>query len=281
MKQTSWIFTLLITLALVGCSQKPASVIDLTTAGDKAFFGQDYAKAREHYGMVLAQKPSDKHALYFTGLSYSRQGSYDSAIVYLKRADLLYPRDREINAEIYNIAREVEGWRYAIDAIRVLIATGDPEQQYYAELAEMYTLDSFPLQAYYYQMKVVNSGTNDPNEYMQLIGLALHVDSLEVAERYLDSSEAKFGQHYSITANRAFVMAYREQYDEAEALFREALESDSTSIALRLGLANVLSFSEENSKLRESLTLYRGISEQTGGQYKADSMVAVLEQRLR
>lgn len=281
MKQTSWAFLLVMGLALAGCSQKPADMNELTASGDKAFFSQDYAKAREQYRGVLAQKPSDKHALFFTGMAFSREQNPDSAIMYLKRADLLHPNDREINAEIYRVGKEIKGWRYMIDAIRAFIATGDPEQKYYAELAELYALDNFPLQAYYYQQKVIDGGTEDPNDYMQMIGLALQVDSVASAERYLDTAEAKFGSHYTITGNRGFVLAYHEKYDEAEALFRQALAQDSNIMAFKVGLANVLSFSDERNKLQESLALFRQVSEATGGQYRSDSMITVLERELR
>src|SRR5512138_1015978 len=101
MKSTSLRFFLLAVLVLLGCSREPKTVADLAAAGDKAYFAGQYPEARVYYFKALAQKPSDKHVLYFTGMSYSREGTLDSALTYLKRADLLYPNDREINSEIH------------------------------------------------------------------------------------------------------------------------------------------------------------------------------------
>ncbi|MND03388.1 hypothetical protein D3C83_231750 [compost metagenome] len=53
-------------------------------------------------------------------------------------------------------------------------------------------------------------------------------------------------------------------------------------IGYKLGLANVLSMSDDRTKLRESLALYRQIRAALGSdQYNVDSMIGALEQQTR
>jgi tetratricopeptide (TPR) repeat protein len=277
------IFSLLAVTALVaGCSGKPQTLEELTRAGDKAFTDARFPEARASYQKALLLKPSDRHLLYFTGLTFRREQMYDSALGYLKRADLLHPGDREINLEIRDLARQTQNWRYAIDAIKTLIATGDREEDHYRDLVELYARDSAALMAYYYQKKIIDQQPDSPDEYMRLINVALAVESVTVALEYLDSAVARFGERNEFLANQAFILVYQKNYDGAEQLFRKTIANDSTVLGYRLGLANVLSMSEDRAKLRESLDLYRQIRARLGtDQYNVDSMIAVLEQQVR
>ncbi len=282
MKQTTLLILMALCALIAGCSGEPKTLEELTKAGAEAFTAEKYADARAYYQKALLLKPSDRQLLYFTGMTFRREEQYDSALSYLKRADLLHPGDREINLEIHDMALKTENNRYAINAIRTLIETGDSEQMYWRELAELYAKDSMPLMTFHYQRLIVNQRPESPEEYMRLISIALAVESTQVAKDYLDSAKARFGERNEIKANRAFVMAYERKYDEAEALFREALAEDSTILGFRLGLANVLSMSDDKEKLAEALEHFRMIRARMGqNEYNIDSLISDLEQRIR
>lgn len=280
MKQT--LLLLLTLLALVAGCSGPKTIEELTKAGDEAFTAENYLEARAFYQQGLMIKPSDRHLLYFTGLTFRREQQFDSALTYLKRADLLHPGDREINLEIHDMAVQTEDHRNAINAIKTLIATGDPEQQYWRELAELYAKDSSLLMTFHYQKLIVDQHPDSPEEYMRFVSIALAVDSGQVAIDYLDSAAARFGERNEIVANRAFLLAYQRKYDEAEVLFRKAMAADSSVIGFRLGLANVLSVSSDKEKLAESLEHFRFIRARLGeNQYNIDSLITDLEERLK
>lgn len=282
MKNNSILSVIIMAATLVGCFGEPETLEELTKAGDKAFIDQKFSEARGYYQKGLRLKPSDRYLLYFTGLTFRREAQYDSALGYLKRADLLHPGDREINLEIRDLAKQAKNWRYTIDAIKTLIATGDREEDYYSELAELYARDSAAAMSFHYQRKVIEQRPDSPEEYMRFINVALAVESASVALDYLDSAVSRFGERNEFKANRAFVLVYQRDYDGAEKLFREVIANDSTMIGYKLGLANVLSMSDDRAKLRESLSLYRQIRAALGSdQYNVDSMISALEQQTR
>lgn len=282
MKQTILFILFALSALIAGCAGEPKTLEELTRAGDEAFTAEKYPDARKYYQKALLLKPSDRHLLYFTGMTFRREEQYDSALSYLKRADLLHPGDREINLEIHDMALKTEDHRYVINAIRTLVETGDSEQMYWRELAELYAKDSVPLMSFHYQKLIVNQHPDSPEEYMRLISMALAIESTQVAKDYLDSAEARFGVRNEIKANRAFVLAYERKYDEAEVLFREALAADSSILGFRLGLANVLSMSDDKKKLAEALEHFRMIRVRLGkNEYNIDSLITDIEQRIR
>lgn len=282
MKQTTFLILMALSALIAGCTGEPKTLEELTRAGDEAFTAEKYPDARKYYQKALLLKPSDRHLLYFTGMTFRREEQYDSALSYLKRADLLHPGDREINLEIHDMALKTEDHRYVINAIRTLVETGDSEQMYWRELAELYAKDSVPLMSFHYQKLIVNQHPDSPEEYMRLISMALAIESTQVAKDYLDSAEARFGVRNEIKANRAFVLAYERKYDEAEVLFREALAADSSILGFRLGLANVLSMSDDKKKLAEALEHFRMIRVRLGkNEYNIDSLITDIEQRIR
>lgn len=282
MKQLSRLLMLALVAYLVGCSGSPKTVEELIVAGDNAFTAEKYAEARGFYQQGLMLKPSDRHLLYFTGMTFRREKQYDSALAYIKRADLLHPGDRELNLEIHDLARETNEYRYAIEAIKTLIATGDQEQPYWAELAELYAKDSSPLMTYYYQKLIVDQHPKSPEEYLRFVKVALAIDSIQIATDYVDSAMAQFGERSEMLANKAYILAYRKEFAEAEALFRRVVETDSTVFGYRLGLAEVLSMTDDRKKLAESLVRYRELRTMPEArQFNVDSVITELEDRLK
>ncbi|MEW6051600.1 MAG: tetratricopeptide repeat protein [Candidatus Zixiibacteriota bacterium] len=275
---------ILIALAFVftSCKTESGKIEDLKARGQKAFLNSQYKEARESFLKALAIKPSDRDLLYFTGLCYKRDYIYDSALLYLKRADILYPGDREINLEVYSVAVATKSWKEAVGAIMVLVSTGDPLEIYLEQLTQMYVRLDEPLNVVYYLRKLVASRPDSALHYLQLANALLVVESLDVAVGVIDSAVARFGPRNELVATRATIAAYQGKYDEAEKVYRTLLLTDSTRTPqYKLNLANVLSLQSEKAKKREALELYKAVRNQVDAVYRIDSLIDTLEKELR
>ncbi|MEK7774568.1 MAG: hypothetical protein AAB305_01630, partial [Candidatus Zixiibacteriota bacterium] len=122
-------------LLLASCTKEPETFEELKAAGIKAYTSQRYDEARTFLTKAAQKKSSDRELLYFLAVCYQRDLILDSAFFYIRRADLLFPNDREIASTLYSIAPQVQEWQAAIDAIETLIYTGDPAPQYFRERA--------------------------------------------------------------------------------------------------------------------------------------------------
>jgi tetratricopeptide (TPR) repeat protein len=271
---------LMVLVLIAACGKEPRTTDELRKAGEKAFLDGKYAKARDYFGRAVAEKPSDRHLLYMLGISYQRDYLYDSAYHYLKRADLLFPRDREINLALYEISKAVEEWKGAIQAINQLVQTGDPVEKYYGELVELnLRVENYPV-AYAYARRALESRPPDPNTYLQVANLAAELDSPRVAIQVIDSAIELFGPSDEFSLNKALYFTVLRRYDEAETILRSVLQKDATAIAYRLNLANTLASQNDPGKKREAYRLYRELRSVAGDQFRIDSMIAVLRDEL-
>jgi len=265
--------------ALAGCGQD--SVQELQASGMRAFEDGDYKKARDYLLKGIAIEPSNKELLYYTGLSYKNDYLYDSALFYLKRLDILYPKDRETNLRLYEIALALEDWDYAMAAMGGLIGTGDSIEQYYAQYAEMWGRKDHPGNAYFYTKKALEVEPNDPNHYVRAARLAVLVEPGPAAIRWIDSAIARFGENDGFLSTKAEIYARQDNYPTAEKIFRALLAKDTSSYAQKINLANVLSSQDNRSKKREALGLYRGVVELAPPNFRLDSLIQVLEKELK
>ncbi len=265
-----------------GCSDGENSAEKLQAAGQKAFLNGKYAEARRNFIKGLALKPSDRPLLYFTGLSYKRDYLYDSALIYLKRADILYPGDREINLELYETAIATNSYEYAINAIHILNKTGDPEIRHINKLIELYAATEDPMNVVYYARRAIRLQPDSTSNYLRLVGALIAVDSVQTAESMSDSAFARFGERDELIALKANVAAYKGDYQGAEKVFRTLIEkSPAEAHRYKMNLANVLSMQSAVEKRREALSLYREIKGRFGPQFKTDSLIQALESELK
>jgi len=264
---------------IIGCGE-PGTFEELKSEGLKKFSEGDYVKAREYLTKALEDKPSDKDLLYFTGMSYKREYLYDSALFYLKRADLLFPKDREINSEIYEVALAVEDWDYAIAAIMTLVDTGDKLESYYYQLADLYSRIDYPLNIFYYLQRAYEKGMDDPSRFLQYANAAAMVDSLDLAFEIIDSAITRFGEENRFLANKAKYYAFKDDYKTAEKMMRTVLERDTADPGIKFNLANILGLQDSKKKKREALELYRQVKPFIR-EYNIDSTIAALEEKLK
>lgn len=268
---------------LASCGRKSESFEALKSQGQRAFLNAKYADARRYFIKALTIKPSDRDLLYYTGLSYKRDYIYDSALSYLRRADLLYPGNREVNLEIYEAAVAAKSWTYAAGAIDVLVATGDPPDRYLDILAQIYTELDEPLNIAYYLRKLVAAKPDNPAYYVRLINALLAADSIDAASIVSDSAMSRFGRSNELVACQANIDAYKGNFAQAEKVLRSLLTTDTTQdniYAYKLNLANILSTQKDKTKKREAIALYKEIRGQMKEQAKVDSLITELEKSL-
>ena len=265
---------------LISCENKPKTVDELTKAGERAFLAQDYSKARKYFSKAISQKPSDRRLLYLLGVSYGRDFLYDSAFHYLKQVDLLFPGDREVNLELYKIAKAIQEWKSAIKAIHVLIETGDPVEQYYKELGDLNIMVENYQVAYYFYRKLIEIEPDNPNNYLQVSNLAAQIDSLDVALTVIDSALERFDNRDIFMLNKGLYLSGKKRYKEAEAILRSLLAKDSSSLAYKLNLAHTLSSQDDRAKKKEALQLYLQLQPVASDQFQLDSLIDVLREEL-
>ena len=281
MKKFAAILFALVILGLAGCSGERNDLESLRAAGKRAFVDQNYVEARRLFNKALLKAPSDPEILYFNGLAYKRDYIYDSALIFIKRADLARPNNPEYNREILDLAERTENWEYALRAIAVLTRSGEPVQSFYSRLAEYTARNKQPLLSLYWQRKVMEADTANVDEIFRLISIALTVDSLPLADELLNTAERRFGPSDPLFANRAMLLIHQKKYDEAARAFRALAAKDSTNFGYKLNLANALSMMPEQVNKREALSIYRTIPAELSAEFKVDSLITALEKELQ
>ena len=280
MKKLFPLLLFLSTCLWIACSGGRSDLESLRVAGKKAFVDRNYVEARTLFNKALLLAPSDAEVLYFNGLAYKRDYIYDSALTFIKRADLARPNNPEYNREILELAQRTENWEYALRAISVLIKNGEPAQTFYNQLAEFTARNKQPLLSLYWQRKVVETDTTSIDEIFRLISIALALDSLPLVENLLNTAERRFGPSDPLTANRAMLMIHQKNYADAAATFRSLVAKDTANYGYRLNLANALSMMPAKESKREALALYKAIPSDFGAQFKVDSLIIALEKEL-
>lgn len=277
-----YILFLVVVLLLTSCSKEPETYKALKSAGQKAFVKQDYPTARKYFLEALHKNQSDKDLLYLLGLSYQRDFLMDSALLYLKRADLLFPNERETNLAIYQAALDLQDWEAAIKAIHVLVKTGDPIEMYYNQLAQMNLKIGHYVVAYIFAKKELETHPDIPNNYIQLGNVAAILDSFDVAINTMDSATKKFGDKDVFLLNKGIYYSGKRNYKKAEKIFRSLLLKDSTSIPTKVNLANILSQQKSRKKKLEAYHLYKEIQPKiTTDVFKIDSTITALKKELK
>lgn len=266
---------------LVSCSQEPQTPEEYLAAGRLAFGNLEYQNAVNYLSQYVQQRPSDRDGLFLLGLSYLRQNMYDSATVYLKRADILYAKDVEINRELYNAAFLSENYDIARKALRTLIELGDvSEDDYLEDLANLsIALEQYDF-AHYYFGKLQEKYPDEPNRYLQNANSAAELGSLSVAIQILDQAVDRFGPKPEFQANQGLFYAAMRDYKSSENIFRSLLARDTGSVQLKLNLAHTLSKMTDPAKLREAYDLYCANSNSYPDPSGLDSILTRIENNL-
>ena len=280
MKATLYILGLLLTALFAGCGSGD-SIEELLQAGNEAYEKRNYTEAREYYLRGLEIDNKNRDLLLACGKAYRQDYMLDSAIHYLKRADLMQREDREINEEIRDVAKTLGDWQNAIDAIETLARLDGTLEPYHVELADLRLKNNQPGRAFYHARRALLTGPDIPGLYIQTASMAATYDSTEVAIEILDSAIAKFGPQEQFVVNRAMLQAYSGNLGEAEAALRVVIDqSEILQPALKMNLANILASQPQRAKKEEALRLYEEIRDVISRDFPVDSLMQVLRDEL-
>jgi Flp pilus assembly protein TadD len=206
---------------------------------------------------------------------------YDSALHYLKLAEILNPKDTLIKQAVFRVAYALGDWENALQAKRDLYRMGASGVS--ETLEDMVELDSRTgrgMSAFYFARELLSQEPNDPNRYIQFANSCIVVDSLHLALAAMDSAIERFGPEDIFLSNKALYYTYMGYDEEAEALFRALVARDSSQTAYKINLANCLSSQNDMKKKREALQIYRDIRLLVDSRYQIDSVIAALEKEL-
>ena len=269
----SIVFSLLISICLVGCSGEQESAATLLKKGQEAFLSGNYAQARESFGKGLVLEPSNHDLIYYMGVSYQKEYVYDSALFYLRKADILFEGNKEINRALFEVAPHVQDWDLAIQAMRKLIELGDSPDRYWPELAEYNSYRNNFVHVLYYCRRLAEQNPEDTSIFLRLIGAAVSANSLSVASAFLDTAIDRFGPRDEFTANRGSIYSFTGQYEKAENIFRSLLAKDSANSYYKLNLASTLASYDRRSKKEEALEILNKLQFELGTGYGIDSLI--------
>lgn len=276
---------LLIILFLVstflGCGQKSGDVAEIVRAGQDLFLSGDYRGARAKLIEGLKISPSNHDLLYYMGLCYNRDYMYDSALFYLKKVDLLYPDEREINIAIFQVAPLVGDWKNSIAAARTLIDLGEPPEKYWNDLAEFNRQSGKTRNAHYYYRKLLEREPDNVDRYLQVANTAAALNLVEDAANVIDSAIDRFGPTDVLLGNQATIMSFSGKHQQAEEIFRTLLAKDTANMYVKLNLASCLSSQDNTAKKREAYNLLTDLRAATEGQLELDSMITTLKTELK
>ncbi len=277
-----FIATLIVAVVMTGCSSSPEGFEELKSAGLKAYLDGDYVKSREYLRGALDETPSDKECLYFTGLSYKHDFYLDSAFVFLKRADLYAPDDREMNQVLLEVAVTVGEWKAAQEAVMTLVRTGDPVEQHYGVLHDLwYNMGSVTNSFYYLHLLYLEVGIDRPEQFEALAGLAAQMDSLRLANAVLDSAVTLFGSNDNMLFVEAKIRFHERNHAAAESILSDLVARYPESPDYKINLANALANTQIRSKQEEALRLYQEVRLMIPNGDQVDSLIVRLEAQMK
>lgn len=267
-------------MMLAGCGGQSDDVDSLKKAGELALESGDFNKAINIFKDALTKKPSDRDLLYNLAISFKRFDMPDSALTYFKRARILYPRDRAVNMELIELCPVFGDYEGAINAIAMLVVTGDNEKIYWARLAEFYYQNKdLPMAARYYKL-ILDDNPENRTYYLYLSNTLSQLGRLTESNEVMNRSIERFGPSAEAYANIAVNYINLKMLDKAEEYFQKSLAVNPENIPVWINLANVLSEQGGRSKKEEALEIYKRFESQTPEVYRLDSLIPALEAEL-
>jgi tetratricopeptide (TPR) repeat protein len=271
---------LLLLFLTLGCGNDTSDIKLLKQQGMAAFNSKNFMEATKYFKKGLRASQSDRDFLFYLGVSYAEMNMFDSAMIYIRRAKLLYPRDRDVNKELVQLCPKFEDYDCALRAIAVLVATGDNEKMYWPQLAEFnYHVGNYILAVQYYKLALADN-PDIPNYYLLLSVVLGQMGKYDEAISYLKKSIDRFGPSEESYANIGTMYINIHQFDKAEENFRSSLALNPDNISVWINLANILSMSDNPAKKREALEIYKKYRSRTPKMYNLDSLIPALEEEL-
>ena len=271
---------LLLMAVMAGCGGNSGDVEQMKQQGLNALDAGDYSKAINIFREALKAKPSDRDLLYNLGLSYKKFDIYDSAYTYFRRARVLYVRDREINREIAEMAPAFGDFKDAINAIAVMVASGDNEKIYWPRLAELYYRDKDMYMASRYCRLIIDDDPEQKDFYLYLSQALSQMGQFAESNQTIKDALKRFGPSSEAYTSIAFNYLALDSLDTAVAYLRKSVEVNPDNPTNWVKLALVMAEQNDKSAQKEALEILKKYRDQTPPAYKLDSLIPALEARL-
>lgn len=269
-------------LLLSGCLSREDRFARYKQAGEDAFARGEFRLAREKFLGALEFNTSDRDVLYMIGLSYRRDNIFDSAQLFLKRADLYNPGDSAILHELYQTAMVTQSWQVALDAVLSLLHRGEPLEKYIDQMVALYRSLKFPSPVAYYLRQLVDKFPDSLRFRRDLVTVLCELDSVPAANGVLDTAFTHFGEIPPLIATRAEMYVYQNRLEEAADVYRYLLRTDSLyATQYTFFLANTLMLQARPDRTREAITLYQEIKPVFPDQPLLDSLLQVADSLLQ
>jgi tetratricopeptide (TPR) repeat protein len=262
------------------CGRETKDTDALFQAGRQALETGDFNAAINYFKEALEQKPSDRDLLYYLALSYKRFDLIDSAYFYFRRARVYNPQDRDINKELVELCPIYGDYDCAINAIAVMVMTGDNEKMYWPMLAELYAQKSEPYMVVKYYKLLIDADPDDKSYYLPLAAILSQMGEFGQSNQVLLKTSQKFGPSAEGFANIAVNYINLRRSDKAEDYFRKSLALKPDNVPVWINLAQILSDRDDRTKKREALEIFKKYYAETPAVYNLDSVIAVLEAEL-
>lgn len=273
-------FIILCLLIFIDCGEKAGDIDSLKFAAESALESGDFNKAVNLFKDALKEKPSDRDLLFGLGISFKRLDMIDSALVYFRRAKILYRRDRVVNQELLELCPLVNDYECALNAIAVMVATGDNEKIYWPRLAEFhYRIEDLNMAVKYFRL-ILDDDPDKKNTYLYLSGSLARLGKYDESNNIIDKSLERFGPSEEAYANLAVNYINMKMPGRAEEYFRKSLVLNPDNIPVWINLANLISGQESRKKKEEALEIYKRYHEETPEFYNLDSIISALEVEL-
>ena len=266
-------------LAIISCGESE-NYDSLAKDGLAAYQQADYSEAVYQYGKALHLKPSDREMLFNMGMAFAKLDLLDSALIYMHRADILYPADYEINKELFRLCTLTEDYGCALSSVQMMIANGDNEEMFWIPLADLnFFLSKYNLARKYYQLLI----EDDPKEGRYRWNLSecfARMNKPDEAIRVLKEAIAELGANPVAYSQIAVNHITKREFAQSEVYYRKAIEFDSRNVSLWVNLAHVMAEQESREKKEEALAIYKLYFIDTPELFKLDSLIDALETEL-
>jgi len=268
-------------IIFAGCSGEKGNVEEFKRNGDIAFRAGDINRAINLFREGLEIKPSDRDLLFNTGICFKRLDMLDSALVYFRRAKVLYRHDRQVNQELVHLCPIFGDYDCGINAIATLVALGDNEKIYWSRLAELYyRKGEMAMAAKYYKLMIADNPDNQQT-YLLLATTLAQMGKTDESNAFLQAAIDRFGPSQEAYTNMAVNYITKKDMKKAEEYFRKSLALKPDNVPVWINLANVLSSTDSRAKKLEALEIYKKYREQTPAIYNLDSLIPALEQETK
>jgi tetratricopeptide (TPR) repeat protein len=279
----NYVYTIFLILAVIvltlSCGETE-NFDALAKDGMAAYQQADYNEAIFKFGKGLHLRPSDRDMLFNIGLAFFKLNLLDSSLVYLHRANILYPVDYAINKELFRLCTLTEDYECALSAVQMMIANGDNDEMFWIPLADLnFFTGNYKLAKKYYQL-LINDNPREGRYYWNLSECFSRQNKSHEAIRVLKEAVALLGSNPSAFTQIAANYVVLKEYAQAENYFRQAIKVEPKNVSLWVNLAHSLNEQKNREKKEEALAIYKLYYIDTPEIFRLDSLIKTLEKEL-